>query len=807
MFRLIFILILFIISSNLFSQSYKKVKIFLNDFSDIKILAKEGFAADDILFNKIDNSAEIFVDENEFSKLKNLGMNFEILIDDWLKYYTERLSERKNFAVDKNQLAIKNGIAKFNLGSMGGFYTLEEVYNKLDSMNLEYPNLITKKDSIGKTVEGRPIYFVKISDNPNSDEDEPEVLYNALIHAREPQAMMTLIYFMYYLLENYETDASVKYLVDNRELYFIPVINVDGYLHNAEIAPQGGGLWRKNRKLNPDNSFGVDLNRNFGPQEYWNAPNDGSSTVPQDITYRGTAPFSEPETQTIKNFLAERNFVNCLNYHTYSNLLIYPYGAKESETPDSLTFREFARDMTKYNNYTYGTDLQTVGYATRGNSDDFMYDGDTLSHGKIFAMTPEVGSLADAQESGFWPFPERIIPLAKDNLFPNIYYAWIAGGYPSISKIAHSPEYFNYGDSVSISLVVKNKGLSDAENISLEIIPIENASTYQSEIFSIQNLKARTESDSKINVKLKVDLQSKTKSYLKLKAVTKINEIIVSTDTISLQIGIPVFAFKDSSDKIDDHWISQGQNGNWNLSTSEFFSAPNSYSESPAGNYLPNAKAELILKDSIDLSKISDAILTFRTKYLIEKDWDYGQVKISTDGENWEALKGKFSSYNNNYISGKPVYDGNQNEWVQEEIDLSAYYGKSVKIKFEFFSDEYIEFDGWYIDDIAIAYFDTSGVVSVKNPELNEFKFSLNQNYPNPFNPNTAISYQLSAQSKVELKIFDVLGREVQTLVNEIQSAGNYKVNFNAANLPSGIYIYKIKADNFIQSKKMILMK
>ncbi len=86
-------------------------------------------------------------------------------------------------------------------------------------------------------------------------------------------------------------------------------------------------------------------------------------------------------------------------------------------------------------------------------------------------------------------------------------------------------------------------------------------------------------------------------------------------------------------------------------------------------------------------------------------------------------------------------------------------------------------------------------------------EFALNQNYPNPFNPSTAISYQLSAQSKVELKIFDVLGREVQTLVNEIQNAGQYKVNFNASNLPSGIYIYQIKADNFIQSKKMMLVK
>ncbi len=86
-------------------------------------------------------------------------------------------------------------------------------------------------------------------------------------------------------------------------------------------------------------------------------------------------------------------------------------------------------------------------------------------------------------------------------------------------------------------------------------------------------------------------------------------------------------------------------------------------------------------------------------------------------------------------------------------------------------------------------------------------EFVLNQNYPNPFNPSTAITYQLSAQSKVELKVFDILGREVSTLVNEIQNAGSYKVNFNASKLSSGIYIYQIKADNFIQSKKMMLVK
>ena len=197
--------------------------------------------------------------------------------------------------------------------------------------------------------------MVKISDNPDIDEQEPEILYTALIHAREPQSMMQMIYFMYYLLENYNTDPSVQYLVDNREMFFIPVLNPDGYEYNRSTNPSGGGMWRKNRKNN-GGSYGIDLNRNFGPYAYWNAPNGGSSTVPSSDTYRGTAPFSEPETANLRDFLATRYFKNALNYHTYSNLLIYPYGALEMETPDSATFREFARDMTAYNGYEYGTD-------------------------------------------------------------------------------------------------------------------------------------------------------------------------------------------------------------------------------------------------------------------------------------------------------------------------------------------------------------------------------------------------------------------------------------------------------------------
>ncbi len=118
------------------------------------------------------------------------------------------------------------------------------MYQILDSMALLYPNLITVKQAISpiNSIQGRPIYYVKISDNPNVDEPEPEVLYTALHHSREPASLSQLIFFMWYLLENHSTDPDVQFLVNNTELYFIPCVNPDGYEYNKTTNP----IWRWN---------------------------------------------------------------------------------------------------------------------------------------------------------------------------------------------------------------------------------------------------------------------------------------------------------------------------------------------------------------------------------------------------------------------------------------------------------------------------------------------------------------------------------------------------------------------------------
>ncbi|MCX8057326.1 MAG: M14 family zinc carboxypeptidase [Ignavibacteria bacterium] len=693
------------------SNKYAKIKLNLSGISDWEKLLISGVDIHCQLDKKNLDKPEIWVSYDEMNELKKVGLSFEIIISDWENYYKQQ--KQKDFA-DEQFYREKFGIQGFHFGSMGGFYTLNEIVAELDSMKLLYPNLITEKVSIGNSIENRPIWMVKISDNPDLNENEPQVLYTALHHAREPQGMMTVIYYMYYLLERYGIDPEVTYLVNNREIYFIPVVNPDGYEYNRTTNPNGGGMWRKNRRNN-GGSFGVDLNRNYGPMAYWDAPNGGSSTSPSSETYRGTAPFSEPETAAIRDFLLTKGIKACLNYHTYSNLLIYPYGALSRETPDSLIFREFARDMTAYNGYVYGTDMQTVGYSTRGNSDDYMYDGEPVSiRPKIFAMTPEVGSSTD----GFWPNQSRIYPLAIENLRPNIYYTWIAGEYPSIASktLQSSKGYFGRGDTIKFIVELKNKGLGHAYNVGLNFESLSPHLTIISNAnFFFDTLLSRSSKSNQTNpVLIKISNTVQNGSKHRVVAKISLNGTVLISDTTTILVGQPTVIVSDNFESGLSNWQTTNT---WGLTQTQYYSPNNSLTDSPSGNYPNNANTYVNLNTLIDLTQSNAATLEFWTKWDIETGWDFAQVRISTNnGSTWIPLRGKYTKNGSGkgvQPANEPGYDGTQTTWVKEEMDLTPYLGKILRLQFLLKSDGSVQKDGWYIDDVTVkSYQVTSGLIT-----------------------------------------------------------------------------------------------
>jgi hypothetical protein len=335
---------------------------------------------------------------------------------------------------------------------MGGYPTNSEVLAILDGWAAQYPNLITPRFSIGTTIEGRDIWAVKISDNPNVNENEPECHYDSLVHAREAGGMTTLIYFMQALLENYGVDPELTYLVDNREIFFVPVHNPDGYQYNEQTNPNGGGMWRKNRRDNGDGTYGVDLNRNYGFK--WGYDNNGSSPYPYSDTYRGTGPFSEPETQAVRDFLTASEVTTAWNTHTYGNMYLCPFGY-DNVLPygnDWPIYQEWLADISADNGYAAGPVPQVIGYYANGGAVDWHY-GDQ----GIFGISPEIGD-------DFWPPQSDIIPMAEEN-FPAIkYWTWVAGSYVLLQDYdfsdANGDGLYYPGEPISVTLTLRNKGLA-----------------------------------------------------------------------------------------------------------------------------------------------------------------------------------------------------------------------------------------------------------------------------------------------------------------------------------------------------------
>ncbi|MEA2063965.1 MAG: M14 family zinc carboxypeptidase, partial [Gemmatimonadota bacterium] len=320
--------------------------------------------------------------------------------------------------------------------------------------------IISRRIEIGRSLWDKPVWMVRVSDNAHLDEDEPEVFYNSLIHAREGMSLMTLLYYLRYLVQSYPEADSVREVVDSREMYFVPIVNPDGYEINWQKYNSEGswGLWRKNaRDVNSDSVLdsrdGVDLNRNF--DYMWGYDDRGSSSDSRRNDYRGTGAFSEPESRVIQDFLAGREMVTALNYHSYANVILYPFNYINELPPDSLLYKRLSELLTSDNGYRTGNAARALGstYRANGEMTDWMY-GDRQEKGKIFAWAPEIGTYND----GFWPPAGRITPLAAEHLSMNLWLARFSGFWPVLDSVIVE---FESADSTRVSLepVLSNPAL------------------------------------------------------------------------------------------------------------------------------------------------------------------------------------------------------------------------------------------------------------------------------------------------------------------------------------------------------------
>ncbi|WP_066756625.1 M14 family zinc carboxypeptidase [Crocinitomix algicola] len=756
---------------------YVKVKIYADDLT-LNHLVESGVSLD----HGKHKSNHFFIADLprfELSILEDNNVSYEVLIEDVTAHYLAH----KNDQYRSHEREVCSGATEeefnpvtpvnFDLGSMGGYFTYEEFLAELDEMFELYPDLITEKAGIlgFETWEGRPIHWVKISDNPMVDEDEHEVLYTAIHHAREPMSLSQTIYYMWYLLENYETNEEVRYLVDETELYFVPMINPDGYRYNQVTNPEGGGMHRKNR--NPEigtGNKGVDLNRNYGL--HWNE--SGTSPYENGDTFAGEGPFSEPETQAIKAFCEARSFKYAFNAHAHGDLLLFPLGwAHEAFAEDHDYFQSYGNHMSLYNQYSAikSSDL----YPASGDSDDWMYLDDLDTKPEIFAFTPEIGD-------AFWPPVDAILPTCKEMVWTNLILAHMPHIYAASTDleadvIEETSGYFNFQ--------THRYGLEDG-TITVKITPLEG-------IASIGEEKAYT---------LELD-ENKLDSI----QYTLTPEINFGDDIVYiLQTGHDLWMRQDTIRKIyletipifeDEASDLSNWTGDWGYTDETYVSPDYCITDSPYDpTYANNLNKVLTLNEVFDFSTIDGAIVQFNARWEIENDYDYVQFMISVDGgSSWQPLCGK---YTNLGVSpqdvDQPLYDGTQNDWILEEINLEDFIGhEDVRFQFRLVTDGGLQMDGFYFDDFGV-YTGADNILSVH--EVLKTEFSL---YPNP------------AQQYLHLKnlqykgiITYVIHNDVGQIVEEgILKESKLDIN----HLSNGMYFLTLLSDEKMKTERFTVLK
>ncbi len=700
-------------------------------------------------------------------------------------------------------------VSRFAPVDYGGYHTYAQIIAAIDSMQMLYPEIISQKFSIGTTTQGRDIWAIKISDNPTYDEDEPEVLFDFNIHAREVIGFELSLYFLSWLCDNYGTDPLARFIVDEREVFMVPVLNPDGVLINEALYPSGGGTWRKNtRDNNASGAFeiasdGVDLNRNFGYM--WGV--GGSSSTPSDDTYMGPSDFSEPETRAIRDFCAAHEIRFYMNVHSFSNYYLFPWGYTADHCADYDYFMLITDWMASRNGYVHGDAFTTI-YMVSGGSFDWSYGEES-----IYGLSPEIGG----EEDGFWPSTDRIIPLCEENLLACIVHCLVAGYAPramsaTVSEISGDGDgCCDVGESANIDVSLINLGLDAASGVTVlaraitpGIIFIESLKTVSAPIAP----KGGVATVSNFICRLAPPLLPG--STARVEFTVRTAEGYSMPDTLSFLVGTPLTVTSVTYDAGSAGWTLSGD---WQIGASE--------------RPLPHSAPAILatrLNETYSNNRLSEAIspifyiptegfapeLTFWQLLAIEGSaalvYDGGNVKIRRRGEtSWRIIfpDGGYTGtcYTSNpHIGGEPAFSGNTYEWVFTRFPLDDFVGDSVQFKFVFGTDLYVGYEGWHIDDLSIRAYEPETTANID--EIVARPTSLNIHIsPNPFNSICHISFAPIARAR-KLQIFDIHGKIVAT---QTVPSNSTHIAFDGANINSGLYLVTFEGET--NCTKLILLE
>ncbi|KAK9763015.1 hypothetical protein K7432_010699 [Basidiobolus ranarum] len=345
--------------------------------------------------------------------------NYEVLIEDVQSEIDHEASEQRRVQLSKRA-------ADWH----ASYHTYAEIVEWLKTLASSNPSLVNLVPSIGKSIEGRDIPAIRITSNTGGQ--KKQFWFQGLQHAREWISGASMQYLADTLVTGYASDSSIKSLLDTYEFIIIPVSNPDGYNYSWTK----DRLWRKNRRLVNSNVYGVDLNRNW--PDHWNQ--GGASSNPRDETYLGTSPGSEPEVANLmKYYLQQTRIAGAIDFHSYGELIMWPYGWTQKQSPWNAEFTSLGKGMKSAvdqvnPNNRYVPQMDAALYIASGGADDWFF-GDQVSKKQGFITTGLTVELSPTSSSpGFVLPPAKIIPVGKDVVAMVKYFAQYVDKNPLIPK-------------------------------------------------------------------------------------------------------------------------------------------------------------------------------------------------------------------------------------------------------------------------------------------------------------------------------------------------------------------------------------
>ena len=322
----------------------------------------------------------------------------------------------KSFEAGHRTKAAPGGGVSLALAN-GKFHSYDQTITEFKALAASHPDL-ARYSKLGTSFEGREIFALKISRDASVDDvSKPDVLITGLHHAREWISVESPVYFANRLLSDYATNDSVRYLVDRLQIWIVPIVNPDGltYTQNSPNDQMDAvRLWRKNRRIFSSSTcpqaVGVDLNRNYNYQ--WRLQDDapcsnycsdrscinddvGGSDDPTTDTYRGPQPESEAEIKAIKSLVDDpnRHFRAQLDYHNYTQAILYPWGYSAFGTDDQSTLSQLAGQMSDavfaVERKRYSAKQAVDLYSLTGSSIDYAYGVNRVPAPFVVEMRPE----------------------------------------------------------------------------------------------------------------------------------------------------------------------------------------------------------------------------------------------------------------------------------------------------------------------------------------------------------------------------------------------------------------------------------